>query len=330
MRTLSVELEADTIEALESERQLLGFEDRSSYVSWIVDNRSTIDDSEDRDRLSIYTDRIAELEAEVEKLEGPSAETGHSVSIPSFEDGSTSVEPDDGASASSSSNSEGQATLTADGGWPQTDAGPSTPASDPSTPAPDPSTPAAEPSTAADWSPSSEPAASAEIDDGFFAKNIEPERVDRVRDDSLTTDAGVLGAVAHDRVEELSRRAVAKTRKQVNRDVSTGLEFKSNTKLSRSDPTVPPGEELVDLSTIEVPGQSPDIVEQRRELVGRALAFLRDEGPLRKRDFVEGLYEEHPACYGSAGGWWRCLKAGLKQIEGVEGGDGIRIWRYTD
>ena len=316
MRTLSVELEADTIEALESERQLLGFEDRSSYVSWIVDNRSTTDDSGDRDLLSIYTDRIAELEAEVARLEAPSAETDHPDSVPSIEEGPTSADAADGASVSSSGRGDGQATLTADGGWPQTDAGPSTPAP--------------EPSTAADWSPSSEPAASEEIDDGFFAKNIEPERVDRVRDDSLTADAGVLGAVSHDRVEELSRRAVAKTRKQVNRDVSTGLEFKSNTSLSQSDASIPPGEELVDLSTIEVPGQSPDIVEQRRELVGRALAFLRDEGPLRKRDFVEGLYEDHQACYGSAGGWWRCLKAGLKQIDGVEGGDGIRIWRYTD
>lgn len=156
--------------------------------------------------------------------------------------------------------------------------------------------------------------------------NLTPERIERIREDAIAKDAGMLGTVKVDRIDELSRRAVAKTRKQLNRNVETGLEYVSSTELA--DETIKPGEDVVDLDELSVPGRSAETIERRREAVGRAVAHLRDEGSARRSDFVDALYREFPAGYDTKTGWWRCVKDGLKQVDVVDGGAGSRIWRY--
>ena len=155
---------------------------------------------------------------------------------------------------------------------------------------------------------------------------ITPERVARIREDPVHEDAGVLGNVEAERLDELSRRAVATTRKRLNRDVQTGLEYTSSTGLAGDG--VRPGEDVTDLDALSIPGRSEKTVEKRRHAVGRALAYLRDEGRARRSDFVDALYAECPAEYDTTDGWWRCIKTGLKQVDAVEGGEGTRVWRY--
>ena len=96
----------------------------------------------------------------------------------------------------------------------------------------------------------------------------------------------------------------------------------------RSPGGVRPGEDVTDLDALSIPGRSAETLEKRRHAVGRALAYLRDEGRARRSDFVDALYEECPAGYDTTDGWWRCVKEGLKQVDAVEGGEGTRVWRY--
>lgn len=182
------------------------------------------------------------------------------------------------------------------------------------------------PSTTDGDGPSSGRAASdggTSVDDGITSMHLRPERVQRVSEDPVTEDAGVLADVATDRLDELSRRAVAETRRRLDRDPETGLEYDSSATLPGS--TVRPGADVADLDAIEVPGRSGELVERRREAVGRALALLRDEGRARRSDFVAALYEEYPAGYETADGWWRCVRGGLDQVGAVDGG---HVWEY--
>jgi len=161
------------------------------------------------------------------------------------------------------------------------------------------------------------------VDDGITSMHLRPERVQRVSEDPVTEDAGVLADVATNRLDELSRRAVAETRERLDRDPETGLAYDSSTTMPGS--TVRPGADVADLDSIEVPGRSAELVERRREVVGRALARLRDGGRARRSDFVEALYEEYPAGYETADGWWRCVRTGLDQVDAVDGG---HVWEY--
>ncbi|MCT9096583.1 hypothetical protein [Haloarchaeobius sp. HME9146] len=158
--------------------------------------------------------------------------------------------------------------------------------------------------------------------------NFRPERVERFTDEDLDAHAGVLSGVEGERLDEFARRAVAQTRERLGRDPTTGLSYSSNTTISTTTSDVSLGADIADLGDIEVPGRSTEKTEPRREAVGAALAYLKDVGSARRSDFVDELYEEFPAGYGSEAGWWECIKTGLKQVDVVEGGDGRRVWRF--
>lgn len=319
MQTLSVELDEETLQALEVERSLIGFESRDAYVRWIIANRAAIEqETEMGDVLDAYSDRIAKLESRLESIESEQSSPGTSSVASGEAERSDDAETDSAATpdAAEAAGDTGSAAgsggdtqpASSDGGWTESGAdstaGPATPVE------PD------EPRTETG-------------DDAIDSMNLRPERVERIRDERLSDDAGDLGSVEMNRLDELSRRAVAKTREQLDRDVETGLEYRSSTSLADTDDDIRPGEDVTDLDALAVPGRSADLVERRQELIGVALAHLRDEGSAKKGDFVDALYEEYPAGYGSPGGWWRCLKKGLKQVDRVDGGDGSRIWRLT-
>ena len=299
MRTLSVELDEETVQALEVERSLIGFESRAEYVRWIVNHRAAIDQgTEAGELLSAYSERITDLESRLEAIETDSDETA---------DKHTEAERTNAPTAASTDGPDesGQRPrASADGGWTQSVEG----------------------ETVDGPTRSGGDRVGSEIE----ATNLRPERVERVRDETLAEDAGVLGNVEGDRLDELSRRAVAKTRSRLNRDVETGLEYRSTTSLAETSSDVRPGADVTDLDALSVPGYDEDVIAARRELVGNALAYLRDEGDARKSDFVEALFDENPAGYDSTGGWWRCLKGALKEVDAVSGGDGSRIWRYVE
>lgn len=320
MRVLSVELDDDTVDALESERELFGFENRSAYVRWIVENRGSIDQGSDHgklladhgERIADHGERIARLERRVAAL-APDTERAT--------DG-TGATTEDGAAESDSPSPEA--------------------AESPGEPAPVPDAPSDRPAESesetdrvrttdggtAGAARTARPreSGSDHPSESVTSMNLTPERVARIPEDRVMEDAGELGSVESERLDELSRRAVAKTRERLNRDVQTGLEYASSTGLS--DAGVLPGEDVVDLESLEVPGRSEERVEKRRRAAGRAVAYLKDEDRARKADFVDALFEECPAEYDTPDGWWRCIKEALRQVDAVEGGDGSRVWRF--
>ncbi|WP_254767677.1 hypothetical protein [Salinilacihabitans rarus] len=325
MRTIPVELDDETVEALDVERRLLGFESRRAYLRWIVANRAAIDGDAARVEQSAR-DRPADPEGTAADEDGR-------------EDADRATAATDDAATGAEKRTD------ADGGWtrpksdptvrvrgsPQTTVwraseGESPEAADAGD---DGERPADATSTDADAVDEAggrdAPDGTGDGADGVSSMHLAPERVDRISEDPVAEDAGVLGTVEVDRLDELSRRAVAKTRKRLNRDVQTGLTYDSSTRLS-SD--VRPGEDVVDLESLSVPGRSAEVVERRREAAGRAVAYLRDVGRARKSDFVEALYEECPAGYETSDGWWRCVKEALRQVDAVDGGDGARVWRF--
>lgn len=87
----------------------------------------------------------------------------------------------------------------------------------------------------------------------------------------------------------------------------------------RSDRSDPMGEHDVDetIDALELPGRG-ERVEQRREAVRACVAYLREHGEGRRSAFVEDVYPNHPAGFGSAGGWWNAIgKQGLAEIADV-------------
>jgi hypothetical protein len=151
----------------------------------------------------------------------------------------------------------------------------------------------------------------------------------RIADDSVAEVADELARAQGEAVDEMARQAVAKTRRRLGDGTGTGIDYRSTTALRSDGPR--PGSEIADLDAIEVPGYDEDEVARRREAVGAALAYLKDEGEAKRGDFVGALYEDYPAGYDSADGWWECVKRGLRQVDRVNGaGDGSRIWRYRD
>jgi hypothetical protein len=146
-------------------------------------------------------------------------------------------------------------------------------------------------------------------------------------DDGVVRAAAELGGVEDDRLDEVTRRAVARTRDRLG-DVDTGLNYDSQTVV---DDTALPGADLADLDALDLPGRDEDLIERRRRAVGAAVVFLEDVGEARRKEFVDALYREYPAGYESEAGWWNCLKRGLKQVHRVDGADaGSRTWRYRD
>ena len=157
--------------------------------------------------------------------------------------------------------------------------------------------------------------------------NLSPAEV-RVEDDAVAELADELAGVRDGRVDEVVRRAVAQTRRRLGEGTETGVAYRASDPL---DDGPRPGAEITDLDDLAVPGYDEDLVERRRTAVGAALAYLRDEKRTKRADFVDALYEDYPAGYGTADGWWNCVKRGLRQVDRVDEADeGSRIWRYRD
>ncbi|MDQ2049131.1 hypothetical protein RBH26_01405 [Natronolimnohabitans sp. A-GB9] len=372
MRALTIELEDETVDALEAERELFGFESRGAYVRWIIANRGSIEAEREPDHdvkqdrvLTDHGERIARLEKRVAVLEETVevAGDGRAETRASDEPAESDERTVRGESTGTDSNSsrarsgddqplsrerrprrDGTAEATADR-EPELEVrgAPRTVRQGPDSrirPDENERTASVDGTETGDGDRSNEDDAKrTAVDSGPESVDrspsasgrpapISPERVARIPEDPVHEDAGVLGSVEAERLDELSRRAVATTRKRLDRDVQTGLEYASSTRLTGGG--VRPGEDIADLDELSIPGRSAETLEKRRHAVGRALAYLRDEGRARRSDFVDALYGECPAGYETADSWWECVKTGLKQVEAVEGGEGARVWRFRD
>ncbi|WP_440990144.1 hypothetical protein [Haloarchaeobius baliensis] len=306
MPTIRLDVPEETVEKLDMETDLLGFEDIPEYLDWIIGNRAAIEQGTERDQLlSEYAARVAELEEQVAE-----STTGEPQASPSDTEATTATDPSAAA---------GESPSPADTGDDADDARPATADGGETT-----SEPVETGGTGETMVPKSGP--DTEPDD--LGGNFRPEQVKRFTDERLNEEADVLAGVEGERLDEFARRAVAQTRKRLGRDPTTGLSYQSNTSIAVSSDDVSPGEDIADLDDLDVPGRSPEKVEPRQEAVGAALAYLKDADRARRSDFVDALYEEYPAGYGSTSGWWNCIKTGLKQVDVVEGGDGARVWRF--
>jgi hypothetical protein len=314
MPTLRLELDEQTVERMTTERELLGFETITDYLAWIVSNRTAIQQGSERDQLlSEYAKRVETLEAQLDA--GETIDPDEPIDVDrgrrraeANADGGT-VADEESTSETTATADGGTETATADGAG----AGTQTTLD---------GTGGSAGGTDADEGAGDTAGTAETVDGGGFS----PERVTRMTDERLRDDVDELAGVESNRLDELARRAVARTRKRLGRDVGTGLDYRSQTGI---DGDLTPGEDITDLDELEVPGYSDDPLEARREAVGAALAFLRDEERARRSDFVDALFEEYPAGYDTTDSWWRCIKRGLKQVESVDGGDGSRVWRFS-
>lgn len=362
MRALSVELEDELVDTLEAERERFGFESRQAYVRWIIEHRGSIsaDSNDTNASLEAARERIATLEQRLavatdrEPTATSKTQSGDDrcasdpdTQTPSSSHADCGVDQAPTTGANEALQAASSESRTDSNGWTRPKSDPSvevrgSPRTTVSREGASSDSAAkndcepAESTTAVDESgrdSSQEPSAACEKSEpaqdsspGMHIPQLSPERIVRISGDPVSEDADVLETVEFDRVDELSRRAVATTRKRLNREVQTGLEYASSTRLPGNG--VRPGEDLADLEALSIPGRSVETVEKRRHAVGRALAYVRDERRARRSDFVEALYTECPAGYETADGWWRCIKTGLKQVDCVDGGDGTRVWRY--
>ncbi len=347
MRSLRVELDEDTLDALEMERRLIGFDSRGEYVQWLIDHRGSIaEESTDAESLlDAYRDRIATLERQLAEQADREPRTVRRSESDHVHDDARSAATresgkDDGWTRSKSIPSvkvRGSPRTTVSrsrppeaGGDPKAETADSHPGTLSATES-DRDRSDHEPATESDRPEPNERSTTDSASQSNRDEMADPKsrkRIARIRDERLAEDADVLEAVEVGRLDELSRRAVAKTRSRLNRPVETGLEYQSLSALT--DETVGPGEDVVDLDSISVPGHDDELTAARREAIGRAIAFLRDEETARKSDFVDALYDSNPAGYETVDSWWRCLKTGLRQVETIEGGDGSRLWRFIE
>lgn len=79
-----------------------------------------------------------------------------------------------------------------------------------------------------------------------------------------------------------------------------------------------------------------DTTEERRAAVRACVAYLREHGEGQKSDFLDAVYPDHSAGYGSGGGWWN--KIGKEYLQTVAEeydpltpppGEGSHTWRYV-
>jgi hypothetical protein len=324
MLEIRLELSDADVKKLDTEVDLLGFEDRGAYLRWIVGNRAAIEQGTERDQLlTEYQARVDELESALAERE---AEGGR-------EDASTAASTDESSTSKNQAAAGGEAptasTADADANEPGQVADAAGPARERAT---DGSGAAgASASGGRDGAGAAEPERREDAGEPVgLGGNFAPERVERFEDESLGSHANQLRGVEGERLDEFARRAVAKTRERLGREPSTGLDYRSGTRIARSSSDVRPGEDLVDLDSLDVPGRSESTCAPRREAVGAALAYLRDVDRAKKGDFVDELYAEYPAGYDTESGWWRCVKRGLKDAPVVDGGgEGSRVWTYV-
>jgi hypothetical protein len=343
MREITLELDAATVEQLDVELDLLGFERRSEYLRWLIDNRASIDQGTEHDRLlHAYADRLDALERRLDALEtmendadpvephdsatgaeGPTHAAGEDTAELQIRGSPDSTRTVPGAEADVPSGSGSTATRSE----PPTTAAEQTTASRSKTIDADETASTTGPTPDADGRSTEPTAGTSAEESGVTSMNLAPERVSRISEDPIAQDADVLSGVETERLDELTRRAVAKTRDTLDRTVETGLSYRSSTSLADDDVRV--GDDITDLDALDLPGRSEETIAPRRTAAGHALAFLRDVGEARRADFVDAIYEEFPAGYDTESGWWNCIKRALKQVDAVEGGEGTRVWRFV-
>ena len=75
-----------------------------------------------------------------------------------------------------------------------------------------------------------------------------------------------------------------------------------------------------------------DLDDDRREAVRAMYEYLRDAGTARKSDFTGEVYPEHPAGFGSAGGWWNALgKDALGELPNArKPPEGRPMWQFGE
>lgn len=329
MPEIRLELSAEDVRKLDTEVDLLGFEDRGEYLRWIVGNRAAIEQGTERDQLlTEYQARVDELEAQLSAHDGERGGEAADGSAAARSSGAVAASDGDDGRARATDGSGARATT-------ESRTASTTPA-EPRTTA-DPERTGGVADSGRDGGDGPDRGEATRADDGdegsepvSLGGNFAPERVERFEDESLGSQADQLKGVEGERLDEFARRAVAKTRERLGREPSTGLDYRSGTRISRSSPDVRPGEDLVDLDSLDVPGRSESTCAPRREAVGAALAYLRDVDRAKRGDFVEELYDEYPAGYDTESGWWRCVKRGLKDAPVVDGGgEGSRVWTYV-
>lgn len=79
-----------------------------------------------------------------------------------------------------------------------------------------------------------------------------------------------------------------------------------------------------------------DTTADRRDAVRACVEYLREHGDGQKSEFVDAVYPEHPAGFGSSGGWWNkigkeYLRAVAEDVDRIAppAGEGSHTWRYT-
>jgi predicted ArsR family transcriptional regulator len=79
-----------------------------------------------------------------------------------------------------------------------------------------------------------------------------------------------------------------------------------------------------------------DTIADRRDAVRACVEYLREQGTAQKSGFVDAVYPEHPAGFGSSGGWWNkigkeYLRAVAEAVDVIAppAGEGSHTWRYT-
>jgi hypothetical protein len=83
---------------------------------------------------------------------------------------------------------------------------------------------------------------------------------------------------------------------------------------------------------IDVDGALSDLAldADRREAVRAMYDYLAEHGTARKSGFTSDVYPEHPAGYGSPGGWWNRLgKDALASLPGIKKpAEGRPTWQF--
>lgn len=85
---------------------------------------------------------------------------------------------------------------------------------------------------------------------------------------------------------------------------------------------------------VDLPGEG-EVLEQRRDAVAECLRYLYTEKQATKSDFIGEVYDEHPAGYGSSGGWWNAIGPAVREVAteredlSPPGGEGAHNYQYT-
>lgn len=88
MAVIRLEVPGELEERLERECRMLGFEEPSAYLRWLVDNRAALQGDDDQNRiLAAYAERIADLEERLEAAEDAADPSSEQPATAGGEDG---------------------------------------------------------------------------------------------------------------------------------------------------------------------------------------------------------------------------------------------------